>query len=93
MENCAEKNGSEFSTLQDAQHQCRIDKLWVEELETDNIINFKGDVLEFFEKMDQDFDSKLSFDELMGEDTSLERLFQSMDKYGNGAVTQQVENR
>ena len=29
----------------------------------------------------------------MVEETSLERLFQSMDKDGDGAVTQQVENR
>ena len=36
MENCAEKNGSELSTLQDAQHHCKIGKLWVDEPETDN---------------------------------------------------------
>ena len=42
--------------------------------------------------MDRDFDGKLSFDELMGEETPLERLFHSMDKDGDGGVTQQVEN-
>ena len=47
----------------------------------------------FFEKMVRDFGGKLSFEELMGEETPLERLFQSMYKDGDGAVTQQVENR
>ena len=42
--------------------------------------------------MDRDFDGKLSFEEIMGEETPLERLFQSMDKDGDGAVTQQVAN-
>ena len=42
--------------------------------------------------MDRDFDGKLSFEEFMGEETPLERLFHSMDKDGDGAVTQEVEN-
>ena len=40
--------------------------------------------------MDRDFDGKLSFAELMGEETPLERLFRSMDKDGDGAVTKEV---
>ena len=40
--------------------------------------------------MDRDFDGKLSFEEFMGEETALERLFQSMDKDGDGAVTKEV---
>ena len=45
---------------------------------------------EFFDKMDRDFDGKLSFEEIMGEETALERLFNSMDKDGDGAVTKEV---
>ena len=41
--------------------------------------------------MDRDFDGKLSFEEFMGEETPLERLFRSMDKDGDGAVTKEVE--
>ena len=40
--------------------------------------------------MDRDFDGKLSFAEFMGEETPLERLFRSMDKDGDGAVTKEV---
>ena len=41
--------------------------------------------------MDRDFDGKLSFEEFMGEETPLERLFRSMDKDGDGAVTKEVD--
>ena len=44
----------------------------------------------FFLEMDRDFDGKLSFEEFMGEETSLERLFKSMDKNGDGSVTKEV---
>ena len=40
--------------------------------------------------MDRDFDGKLSFEEFMGEETSLERLFKSMDKDGDGTVSKEV---
>ena len=40
--------------------------------------------------MDRDFDGKLSFEEFMGEETSLERLFKSMDIDGDGSVTKEV---
>ena len=35
---------------------------------------------EFFEEMDRDFDGKLSFEEFMGEETPLEKLFKSTRK-------------
>ena len=41
--------------------------------------------------MDRDYDGKLSFEEFMGEETPLERLFHSMDKDGDGAVTKEVD--
>ena len=40
--------------------------------------------------MDRDFDGKLSFEEFMGEETPLERLFRSMDKDGDGTVSKEV---
>ena len=40
----------------------------------------REEVEKFFLEMDRDFDGKLSFEEFMGEETSLERLFKSMDK-------------
>ena len=42
--------------------------------------------------MDRDYDGKLSFEEFMGEETPLERLFRSMDKDGDGSVTKEVES-
>ena len=41
--------------------------------------------------MDRDFDGKLSFEEFMGEETALERLFKSMDRDGDGNVTKEVK--
>ena len=40
--------------------------------------------------MDRDFDGRLSFEEIMGEDTSVEKLFKIMDKNGDGFVTKKV---
>ena len=40
--------------------------------------------------MDRDFDGRLTFEEFMGEETTLEKLFKNMDKNGDGVVTKQV---
>ena len=50
----------------------------------------REEVTEFFAEMDRDFDGKLSFEEFMGEETPLERLFKSMDKDGDGTVSKEV---
>ena len=54
-------------------------------------LSLREEVSEFFERMDRDYDGKLSFEEFMGEETPLERLFRSMDKDGDGAVTKEVD--
>ena len=51
---------------------------------------FREEVEEFFESMDRDFDGRLTFEEFMGEETTLEKLFKNMDKNGDGVVTKQV---
>ena len=40
--------------------------------------------------MDRDFDGRLSFEEFMGEESTIEKLFKNMDKNGDGLVTKQV---
>ena len=40
--------------------------------------------------MDRDFDGQLSFDEFIGEESTIEKLFKNMDKDGDGLVTKQV---
>ena len=56
-----------------------------------HLSSLREEVSEFFERMDRDYDGKLSFEEFMGEETPLERLFRSMDKDGDGAVTKEVD--
>ena len=52
---------------------------------------FREEVEEFFASMDRDFDGRLTFEEFMGEETTLEKLFKNMDKNGDGVVTKQVQ--
>ena len=40
--------------------------------------------------MDRDYDGRLSFAELMGEETPIEKLFKLMDKNGDGFVSKRV---
>ena len=40
--------------------------------------------------MDRDFDGRLTFEEFMGEESTIEKLFKNMDKNGDGVVTKQV---
>ena len=48
---------------------------------------------EFFDRMDRDFDGRLSFGEFMGEETPLEKVFKNMDKDGDGSVSKEVGRR
>ena len=51
---------------------------------------FREEVEDFFARMDRDFDGRLSFEEFMGEESPIEKLFKNMDKNGDGVVTKQV---
>ena len=51
---------------------------------------FREEVEDFFARMDRDFDGRLSFEEFMGEESPIEKLFKNMDKNGDGFVTKQV---
>ena len=46
----------------------------------------------FFSVMDRDFDGKLSYAEMMGEETPIEKLFKMMDKNGDGFISKKVRN-
>ena len=50
----------------------------------------REEVSEFFDRMDRDFDGRLSFGEFMGEETPLEKVFKNMDKDGDGSVSKEV---
>ena len=43
--------------------------------------------------MDRDFDGRLSFEEFIGEESAIEKLFKNMDRDGDGLVTKEVEMR
>ena len=54
------------------------------------LIFCRQEVDEFFQRMDRDYDGRLSFEEFMGEESNIEKLFKNMDKNGDGFVTKQV---
>ena len=53
-------------------------------------VDFREEVEEFFDSMDRDFDGRLTFEEFMGEESTIEKLFKNMDRNGDGVVTKQV---
>ena len=55
-------------------------------------VNLRGEIEEFFAKMDRDFDGRLTLEELMGEESKIEKLFRLMDKNKDGFVTRKVRN-
>ena len=50
----------------------------------------RDEVSEFFDRMDRDYDGRLSFGEFMGEETPLEKVFKNMDKDGDGTVSKEA---
>ena len=68
------------------QQQCKE----VDRKTENNMEHSRGEVEEFFDFMDRDFDGRLSFEEFMGEELTVEKLFKNMDKNGDGLVTKQV---
>ena len=50
----------------------------------------RNEVSDFFERMDRDFDGRLSFGEFMGEETPLEKVFKNMDKVTQHGMMHQV---
>ena len=57
------------------------------------IIFSRAEVSDFFDRMDRDFDGRLSFGEFMGEETPLEKVFKNMDKDGDGSVSKEVREK
>ena len=55
-------------------------------------IYLRGEIEEFFAEMDRDFDGRLTLEELMGEESKIEKLFRLMDKNKDGFVTRKVRN-
>ena len=55
-----------------------------------NFLFFREEVEEFFHSRDRDFDGYLSFEEFLGEESQLEKLFKRMDKNNDGKVSKQV---
>ena len=53
-------------------------------------VYLRAEVEEFFESMDRDFDGQLSFEEFMGEESTIEKMFKNLDKNGDGVVNRQV---
>ena len=56
------------------------------------LVLFRQEVDEFFQRMDRDYDGRLSFEEFMGEESQIEKLFKNMDKNGDGFVNKQVQS-
>ena len=54
------------------------------------ITYFREEVDNFFSSMDRDFDGRLSFAEMMGEETPVQTLLKKMEKNGDGFVTKKV---
>ena len=63
---------------------------WLSVLNASGVPTSREEVEEFFQSMDRDFDGRLSFEEFMGEESNIEKLFKNMDKNGDGVVTKQV---
>ena len=89
MESLLLRNGRIFSTQQEYRLQGNkwfryfLDSLFLEKYSREEVDHF-------FDTKDRDFDGRLSFAEIMGEETPIERLFNMMDKNGDGFVSKKV---
>ena len=55
--------------------------------------NLREEVEDFFRTRDRDFDGFLSFEEFLGEESQIEKLFKKMDKDNDGKVSKQVRRK
>jgi len=62
---------------------------WYHVLNGSGVPTTMDEVEDFFNAMDRDFDGRLSFQEFMGEESAIEKLFKSMDTNGDGFVTKE----
>merc|ERR1712203_165083 len=62
---------------------------WKQVLNSSGVPTTMQEVEEFFQRMDRDYDGRLSFEEFMGEESNIEKLFKNMDKNGDGVVTKE----
>jgi len=62
---------------------------WYKVLNSSGCDTSMDEVSEFFDRMDRDYDGRLSFGEFMGEETPLEKVFKNMDKDGDGTVSKE----
>jgi Ca2+-binding EF-hand superfamily protein len=53
--------------------------------------SFRQEVEDFFLSRDRDFDGHLTFEEFLGEESAMEKLFKNMDKNKDGKVSKQVK--
>ena len=51
---------------------------------------FRREVEGFFKILDKNLDGKLSFEEFLGEENHIEKIFKTMDKDNDGFVSKQV---
>ena len=89
-ESSRQKNWRTFSALQVLLVQGDVLNLLIL---TSGKLFFSEEVDHFFSTIDTDFDGRLSLEEIMGEDTSVEKLFKIMDKNGDGFVTKKVSGQ